>query len=270
MVGIEGISENYCSICGGPSGDITDWKIDDFLNYLEDIIGEKKFEEKEYSRLYHKLKFKGNWLNNFGAVLESGKYVPSKYAEKNQDALVFSNYTAIFPPSWDFMHELDYKNPKEAFLVHGLCYKLFTLKTKQNIFDLMKSLTHLINSRKRRAKKYSEFLSGINYGPIRKYTEQFFDWIELAMNPKDIYVIENPSKNKENCKRILGIIQQIMKKSSSKGKSTKQSPSKSRASRPSPSESATKFRVGTKKKGNDRNMWIIKENKNGTKRWVKV
>lgn len=40
--------------------------------------------------------------------------------------------------------------------------------------------------------------------------------------------------------------------------------------RKSPSESATKFNVGTKKKGNDGNMWIITKNKNGVKRWVKI
>jgi hypothetical protein len=40
--------------------------------------------------------------------------------------------------------------------------------------------------------------------------------------------------------------------------------------RPSPSESATKFKVDTKKKGNDCNMWIIVENKNGVKRWSKI
>ena len=40
--------------------------------------------------------------------------------------------------------------------------------------------------------------------------------------------------------------------------------------RPSPSESATKFKVGTKKKGNDGNMWIIVENKNGVRRWNKA
>ncbi len=37
--------------------------------------------------------------------------------------------------------------------------------------------------------------------------------------------------------------------------------------RPSPSDSATKYKVGTKKKGNDGNIWIIVENKNGVKRW---
>lgn len=40
--------------------------------------------------------------------------------------------------------------------------------------------------------------------------------------------------------------------------------------RPSPSISATKFKVGTTKKGNDGNKWIVKENKKGVKRWVKT
>jgi hypothetical protein len=37
--------------------------------------------------------------------------------------------------------------------------------------------------------------------------------------------------------------------------------------RPSPSKSATLFKIGTKKKGNDGNTWVIKETKNKTKRW---
>ena len=40
--------------------------------------------------------------------------------------------------------------------------------------------------------------------------------------------------------------------------------------RPSPSESATQFKEGTKKKGNDGNMYIITVNKNGVRRWKKV
>jgi hypothetical protein len=37
--------------------------------------------------------------------------------------------------------------------------------------------------------------------------------------------------------------------------------------RKSPSESATLYKVGTKKIGNDGNKWIIVENKNNVKRW---
>jgi hypothetical protein len=44
---------------------------------------------------------------------------------------------------------------------------------------------------------------------------------------------------------------------------------KTKKNRKGPEESATKFKVGTKKKGNDGNMWKIVENKNGTKRWQK-
>jgi hypothetical protein len=42
------------------------------------------------------------------------------------------------------------------------------------------------------------------------------------------------------------------------------------SSRKGPSYSATKQRIGTKKKGNDGNMWKIVENKNGIKRWLKI
>jgi hypothetical protein len=37
--------------------------------------------------------------------------------------------------------------------------------------------------------------------------------------------------------------------------------------RPSPNESATLYKIGTKKSGNDGNKWIITENINGVKRW---
>ena len=40
--------------------------------------------------------------------------------------------------------------------------------------------------------------------------------------------------------------------------------------RKGPSESATKFKVGTIKKGNDGNMWKIVVNKRGIQRWVKL
>ena len=40
--------------------------------------------------------------------------------------------------------------------------------------------------------------------------------------------------------------------------------------RKGPAFSATKFSVGTKKKGNDGNMWKIVQNKNGTNRWLKI
>jgi hypothetical protein len=40
--------------------------------------------------------------------------------------------------------------------------------------------------------------------------------------------------------------------------------------RPSPGGSATLYKTGTKKTGNDGNKWIVQENINGIKRWVKI
>ena len=40
--------------------------------------------------------------------------------------------------------------------------------------------------------------------------------------------------------------------------------------RKGPSESATKYKVGTRKLGNDGNMWIIKKASNGVQRWSKI
>lgn len=40
--------------------------------------------------------------------------------------------------------------------------------------------------------------------------------------------------------------------------------------RKGPSESATKFKVGTRKLGNDGNIWIIKKTVNGVQRWAKI
>ena len=45
---------------------------------------------------------------------------------------------------------------------------------------------------------------------------------------------------------------------------------KTRKIRKGPSVSATKFSLGTKKKGNDGKMWIIVQNKNSIKRWSKT
>jgi len=43
---------------------------------------------------------------------------------------------------------------------------------------------------------------------------------------------------------------------------------KNKKIRPSPTESATLFKVGTIKKGNDGNKWIIKENSSKIKKWI--
>jgi len=40
--------------------------------------------------------------------------------------------------------------------------------------------------------------------------------------------------------------------------------------RPSPTDSATLYSTGTKKKGNDGNIWVVTKTSTGTKRWTKT
>ena len=49
--------------------------------------------------------------------------------------------------------------------------------------------------------------------------------------------------------------------------STKSTKSTKSSTRKSPTASATLYKIGTKKKGNDGNIWIISEASNGVKRW---
>lgn len=67
-------------------------------------------------------------------------------------------------------------------------------------------------------------------------------------------------------KGVMGKKGKSVIKSIKKSKKKKKSKSKDR---PSPSESATGFRIGTIKQGNDGNQWIITKTKKGIKRWVK-
>ena len=253
----------FCSICGGPPNSVESnfYDLDDFLEVMEDFKYEgnlNKAEEKKLTDLFPILKRNTKWLDDFGGILENGKYISNKIARFTDDNFKLNRKIIYFPGLWN---QISDSQNNRAFLVHEMCYKIFKSKTKENIFKLMESLVP-----SRGIDLPEGYLYKIDYGKIRFYSDEIFSWSGLIKDAKFIWITENPSKSKENCKRILGIIQQIMKKSSSK---SKRSPSKSRASRPSPSESATKFKVGTKRKGNDGNRWVVKENKNGTKRWVK-
>ena len=82
----------------------------------------------------------------------------------------------------------------------------------------------------------------------------------------------NHQKQKKNSKRIEKILEKFIKgiKKPKENKKPKDFIKKLNKNRPSPSESATKFKEGIKKKGNDGNMYIIVVNKNGIKRWKKI
>ena len=223
-------------------------------------------------------------------VDNSKKYKPillhtqSKYKWLNNITLIHNTDKNIkIARSDDFAYLYDNKNNKydcyiDGYCVHTDCLKVFekkygdifyysNLKFKSKKTILEKSKCNDFNKIN---KYYSNIISnGIN--------AQFFEWLKFFYCKEDSFILESPLKNKKKKERMLNYnIINFNKKIKNPSKKTpikkpiKKTSSKDKSNRPSPSQSATLFKVGTKKKGNDGNIWIIKKNKNGVNRWSKV
>ncbi len=102
-------------------------------------------------------------------------------------------------------------------------------------------------------------VEGVDYKPIDKYWSQTFE-VDKLLKDKNDYLLESPLKSKRNEDRVVKNIKKIMKSKKIMPKSK----------RPSPAESATKFRVATKRRGGDGNIWVVSKTKTGVKRWKKL
>ena len=139
----------------------------------------------------------------------------------------------------------------KGLVVHTDCWKLVKKFTN-------KELTYQDLSKFKETQVSMYTLTGLNYKPVNKYWNQFFKFDKLYNNKKDRYVLYSPVKfsdeSKKNSLRIQKNIHKIMKINNRK----------------SPTESATIFKIGTKKKGNNGNIYIVKQTKNNVKRWFKI
>ncbi len=172
--------------------------------------------------------------------------------------------------------------------MHTCCWNLAKKKFKHELTfeDFFNNKFEKIIPSKKKIDYFNYYLiEYLNYKPSYKYTlEKYWDYNinnevnDFLLNKMDWYIVYLPDGNspeaKKNSKRIERNIKKVIngiikpkKENSSKDNITKKYTKKDR---PSPSESATQFKEGTKKKGNDGNMYIIVINKNGVKRWKKV
>lgn len=83
----------------------------------------------------------------------------------------------------------------------------------------------------------------IKQGSVTKYQEQDFLFEEIYK--KDKYMMESPLKNPKNAKRVLKIFSKL----------------KIRSNRPSPNISASLLEKDTRRLGNDKNIWVLKNSK---------
>lgn len=106
---------------------------------------------------------------------------------------------------------------------------------------------------------YGFSVKGLDYKPIEKYWTQMFNTNKLLEDKND-YLLESPLKSKKNANRVIKNIKKLLNNIKKNKKSV----------RPSPEESATKFRIGTKKKCGDGNIWKVYKTKTGVRRWKKI
>ncbi len=156
---------------------------------------------------------------------------------------------------------------KKAYIIHKNCYKLLKKNGYDVSYEAFKNVDNIqpIGRIKLTKPNISNNKFNINYGVASKYIGEYGVFYEYAAYLFDPYLLENPLKNKKNTDRILKLkfpLPKINSRSKSPNKSN------SLKTRKGPIESATLFKIGTKKKGNDGNMWIISVNKNNVKRWV--
>ena len=230
----------------------------------------------DWKDTYDYLKKNTKWLDKWGALLESGKYIGESAGEWDcAGTIEFSNYIAVIDKYWwsegEAMAEYKKKKMKKAVMVHKACYELAFKKKKINWFNQI--APHLQKRYEGKPAKYTKaiitrmfgahgYVSGIKYGKISNYIHQEYDYSQLILDRlKDPWFLVDPKKNPKNKKRIEGILTEILKKKPATPK---------KKDRPSPSESATQFPEGTKRKGGDGKMWIVKKNVNGVKQWRKL
>jgi hypothetical protein len=277
-----GCFDVWCPLCGGP---LNRTGIERSESLYEESLN--KNNNNEFIKI---LKSQPSWFEKVSILFE-GKKVKHGFSETHCN-MNFENNSG---EAYSYLVEEDKGIP-----VHTECYKLAKIKTGKELcfedfdidkfwvnakypkdikkikksewvnFDKEKSTMSYENLKKfyfesKLAKYIYYAYSDLNYNPIIKYWKQDFDLDTLKNKKSEWYLLFNPNgksaESKKNADRIMKNIKKLI------GKKTMTSSKKLKKDRPSPSESATEFKEGTKKKGNDGNMYIVVINKNGVKRW---
>ena len=281
-----GVFDIHCVVCG-----ITATGIHWYENDLEDLkeildigkfnipsnskyklrLGKKEKEidpklienYKKFIKDVNKLKPKFKWTDKLCLVTD--KKVVNVDLKNQSDGGSFekgNKYYETMKFNWNYS--------ERALVCHRSCYKLLSdkLKYKLNISDIEGKLNDMsmLKSYGNIVDKYTNHQEFpwtwmiLNEDPFNRFERLLNENRKLKVS-SNVDFLMDPLKNKKNETRILNVWKKLAKKSSKKVE---------KKDRPSPSESATLFKVGTKKKGNDGNMYEVVVNKNNVKRWKKI
>lgn len=153
-------------------------------NFIEWLDYQKNIPEKIKKEMLNNITYLKNkkykWMNDLLLLHWSGMILKIKS---------YDSWEHEFIDKFDVNH-LNFGN---NFIVHKDCYEI----TKHKYGDY--------NS------LYIEEYDVINYGFIKKYNAQEYQWLEYFNDDID-YILESPLKNSKNKKRILNINHKVKKK----------------------------------------------------------
>lgn len=223
-----GIWDTLCPICGNSC----------YVKDLEIII--KENFNIDAKRIDKKL----NWLNNC-TILLANNGVIHNVKDLNGTAMFYKNRKYVY--SGDMFNipnnylSQDFIN--RGIVVHTDCWKFI----KNNYGFTLKYKDLPINKKKY---KYNETIGNVKYNLINKYWGQFVDYPKMFVD-KNIYMALSPLDENKNASRIKKIISQLKLKND--------------PSRKSPSVSATFYKEGDIKQGNNNKFWIKQKGK-----WIEI
>jgi len=181
------------------------------------------------------------WLEDCVMLLANDEV--EKNCKEISGDITFKNkngtYTALTENTIENPYSLMYGSQMSGIFLHTDCYKFVE---KENNFSLKYSNLPVIKGKK----EYTEKSINISYGEIEKYWSQYFDFTNVIRDNK-MYLCSSPLLNDKNIKQIKKNISLLKLKNEE--------------DRVGPSVSATFYKDGDIKIGNNRKLWIKKNNK---------
>jgi hypothetical protein len=218
----------FCFVCGNPNRNVWNYEYEEQLEALNLSKGK---ETKIIENLKQLIK-SSIWMSNCTLLLENNITIHElkEYACNTQ----FRDKNG---PSYDVLQSgHDKKKTPNGIFLHTDCWNFVKQKYKISL-------------------KCSDLYPYINYpktsfGEIQKYWGQDFDFIQIAIDNKN-YLCSSPFKNDKNITQIKKNISKLKLKYDTKRKS--------------PMCSATFYKQGDIKLGQNNKLWILKNHK-----WMEI
>lgn len=249
-----GEKDTYCFICGNTCFSLEEMIITDFKNTLENKDAKYKLEGKYYHNILKRIEDKITFINDLKILYKNVKWMNNATMLLTDNTVIHglreTSGSGIFHKHKESYTQIDIGNDdylygcKQGLFIHTDCWKF--IKKNYNIELKFSNLPPLLPPLKTVRSKYFD----INYGRIEKYWEQIFPFVHVLL-AKDTDLCSSPLKEDTNIIQIKKNIRHLH--------------IKKQLTRQGPPNSATLYKTGDIKIGNNKYFWIIKGGK-----WIEI